>query len=786
MDMTSEELEFEFFSSDEAERITRRIATESQNKVRLQQERNRQRVAQHRQRNLTAQRQREAAIKRTRRATDIEYVRKDNDRRSSTWMRNRVIKPFAGVDGEGATIDGVHRYVLLRAGSETIVNDAGLGWEEMLSFFCNLPPGYEYVSFFFDYDVTMILRSFGHWLTIAGKKDDAGQRNGGLVKNGVATLGGKMGMWRVWYTPRSEFAVLPIKQNPKNRKLFMADPARGHYIRISDTSKFFHSKFVKVIKDWDAGTPEIRELIGQGKDRRAEEEHYSREMDDYNRMECESLAEVMGKLRDECHRSALYPARWQGPGWLAASMFSRNHVPRRKYFEPLLPEPVIEAARAAYFGGHMEAMMFGPVPGPYTPVNPVPGKRPTPYRNTKTTLVTEPDINGAYPYAMTFLPCILHSKWVRTRNRPGPLALVKVISRYKDQFGDYYHRHYHRHMCNNVPWVFTLPHRDRKGRVSFPPETAGWYWSFEIDQAIHNEIQILDSWTWEPANCNCNTFQFMFELYETRKQMEREYKNRGLPLKLAMNSAYGKLAQTIGAAPYHSYILAGFITAHCRARIMEMVHEQGCQKKLKACGSNVVMIATDAIWFLGDPGYQESDALGGLKIKRHENGLFVVQSGIYYSEHIPEPKTRGMPVNLILKHEPDFRNAYAELAADASKPGTGQVKIPWRKFLGIREAVHRNSQAGMGTFYDETRTVGFNWEVKRIPHARHDQPWNPSEPLWTLPRPAEDIVSKPYDRMVEPWIGGGGIAPEDLGDNVMDMLNDSPEHLPSFDSPAED
>jgi hypothetical protein len=89
------------------------------------------------------------------------------------------------------------------------------------------------------------------------------------------------------------------------------------------------------------------------------------------------------------------------------------------------------------------------------------------------------------------------------------------------------------------------------------------------------------------------------ELYETRKQLGSN--TRGYPLKLCLNSLYGKMAQRSGRGPYHDAVAAGLVTAMARARLVEAV------------GHNpeaVVMIATDAVYSTEPLPLDIGDGLG--------------------------------------------------------------------------------------------------------------------------------------------------------------------------------
>src|SRR6188472_308815 len=71
----------------------------------------------------------------------------------------RRLLPFAGVDGEGGDIGtGRQEYLLLRAGDHVLETGQPLTPMECLRFLADLPHDRTYVSYAFNYDVTMILR----------------------------------------------------------------------------------------------------------------------------------------------------------------------------------------------------------------------------------------------------------------------------------------------------------------------------------------------------------------------------------------------------------------------------------------------------------------------------------------------------------------------------------------------------------------------------------------------------------------------------------------------------
>lgn len=79
---------------------------------------------------------------------------------------------------------------------------------------------------------------------------------------------------------------------------------------------------------------------------------------------------------------------------------------------------------------------------------------------------------------------------------------------------------------------------------------------------------------------------------------------RGYPLKLALNSLYGKLAQRSGSGPYHDAAAAGLVTAMTRARLIEAIAYDP---------EAVVIAATDGVFSLRPLPLDIGDGLGQLR-----------------------------------------------------------------------------------------------------------------------------------------------------------------------------
>ena len=237
------------------------------------------------------------------------------------------------------------------------------------------------------------------------------------------------------------------------------------------------------------------------------------------------------------------------------------------------------------------------------------------------------DIASAYPYAMCHLPCLRHGRWVHRKGalRSRGLALVSWELRHEPP----------------TAWG-PLPVRLPDGNIVFPARTAGgWAWSPEYEAAkrLTPSLRTLEAWVWEPKACKCPRFPFRERIVDWYKQRLRWGKaDKGLTLRLGMNSVYGKSAQGVGKARFRCMVRAGLITALCRAQLLDAI---ACAKD----PSSVVAVATDSVMAterlklpaplkLGTEAIAKKmgkTPLGGWEEQEFKHGVFLVRPGLRFS-----------------------------------------------------------------------------------------------------------------------------------------------------------
>lgn len=499
-------------------------------------------------------------------------------------------QPFIGCDGEGAggrwiesdalsLFDLMHEtdqittrrkwqqdYKLFRMGARYMLSEGGpLKTREILEFILQAPDTGIYIGYYFDYDVTMILRDID--------EDIANQVFRQNSFNGITVWGD----FAIHYLPKHKFGI--------GRPYYLRDGRvkiqKGTYRVIYDVGKFFQCAFVKALQQWNIVSDAELNLIQEGKDRRGkdvgDENAAVQDRDiEYNRLECEHLASLMERFRDACVLGDCVPAQWIGPGQIASTLLRAHKIPVKND----LKIQYGDRWAAAFYGGRFETSIVGRYPN----------------------AVYEHDIRSAYPAAMLKLPCLQCA----TQSTGYGLSDVTEYCVAEIVF----------HHSSGVQWG-TLPIRSRDGSLSFPRSGRGIYAGPEILAAIKlgAEIEVGNVYRIEP-HCDHVSFDWLPGLFNFRRSLGP---TKGIALKLGLNSMYGKLVQRIGAAPYFNPVWSTLITSYVRA---ELLHAIAHNPK------SVLMLATDAVYSTEPLPLPIGNELGQWETSTAD-GIFICKPGIY-------------------------------------------------------------------------------------------------------------------------------------------------------------
>lgn len=603
--------------------------------------------------------------------TSTERSRKH--RASGKATTQTAARRFIGFDGEGAGTDELGRqdYLLIRAGDATgrflrqLYTGARLKTWECLEFILALPRDACIVVYYGGYDVTQILRDLPR-----------AQLDG---PHGVFTRRARMkgvspytyyGSYGIEYVPRQYFRVCRLDKDHRT----ILDTS----VTINEVGGFFQAPFVKALTNWGIGSKDELAFIGANKDKREEFVEITDEINDYCKLECKYLARLMTKFRETCVKAEIVPRQWRGAGHIAARLHEINLTPKRKALKR--SKVLDEFASWAYYGGRFEITSIGRFVGD----------------------IWEYDIASAYPDAMRKLPCPLHTKWKRFRGDPPEDHQFYVADCTFSHPRDVA-------LCG-------LPIRE-KGRLYFPREGTGIYWSPEIEAAREAgaTVDIRHGYYCTKA-CDCRPFDWINALYEYRLSVGKA--TIGFPIKLGINGLYGKFAQRLGGAPWQDYIAAGLITSLTRAKLIHAYRQ---------APDSILYIATDALYSRSRLKLDIGDGLGQWEEKRRD-GMFIVQPGIYWSDG-GEPKTRGVPRSRIIEHREAFETIWNNWLDAGGIGDPPSVPVFVNQFIGTRLALARNKPETAGQWLADLRWAGpvpcpigvrnidFNWQSKRRPQG---------------------------------------------------------------------
>ena len=274
-------------------------------------------------------------------------------------------RQIIALDGEGVTVDGVHRYVMLQASTgERLFNPAGLATSVVFRWLKQLANDYDgalFVSFGFGYDANNIVKDLPDDNLVGLRRDEYT----------------RAGAWRVWWRPGKYFGVGDDERN----------------ITVWDLRSFHRGTFIQAVEDVLGSVPQI---IVDGK---ADRGRFTLEDVDtitaYNTAELDLMVKLAEHIRISLDGVGIRLPRFDGSGSIAGVLMRTHSV---KDELPELDEDIKRVGAFGFIGGRVECVKYGT------------SNRPT----------YQYDVNGAYPWALMQLPSF-RGTWVRHKGDPGNL-----------------------------------------------------------------------------------------------------------------------------------------------------------------------------------------------------------------------------------------------------------------------------------------------------------------------------------------------------------------------------
>lgn len=278
-----------------------------------------------------------------------------------------------------------------------------------------------------------------------------------------------------------------------------------------------------------------------------------------------------------------YPQRWISSGYLAEKVLINQKIPIPKFND--ISYHVQDFAWNCYYGGRFEILKRGFIGTAYL------------Y-----------DINSAYPYVFANIPDFTKGKWKKSKtlDQNALLGFFKIECDIPD--------------CEYVP-PFPFKSNDK---LIFPSGKFQTYCTLnELKVSKKKCYSILDSWQYFDDNPYYPYKKFVETIYNKRLELKNQNNPMQLPLKVILNSIYGKTAQRVKGRIGNLFcpVIASTITGTTRAMLYDFVIKHKIERE-------TVSFATDSI-ITTKKITINSDQLGSFALENSGSDVYVLQNGIY-------------------------------------------------------------------------------------------------------------------------------------------------------------
>ena len=600
-----------------------------------------------------------------------EMVKRD---RMEERMQDVAARRAIAIDGEGVTLDDgshVYRYMAACRSDGKVLGEIydkeGILAVDAVEFLAGLPKK--------DEDGVPYLGIFGYGLGYDLTKFLEALTNRRLYKLFHDVEDGRVQFGQFKLSMLGKCFEAVDKKAPRGEKKTL----------VWDILKGFQSTFVKALESWEVGSKRQHEEIAAMKKKRGTFIKESwKEVTGYCKAECRLLAELVEKyVRAHVEAGIDLRGKYHGAGSTSDAFLTLMNALGKRCTREVEDEDLDafgatkSAFSRAFFGGRAEISRLGIVQGP----------------------VWTADIASAYPHALFEMPCVWHGKWRRVTGRGVGRAIQTAslacihhdVHLERDHYGQDHDRNRIRKRplrerkkgakkkdwkdlpeidkspgeraavmgiygdVAELPWG-PLPYRTESGSIVFPAaHPGGWAWApeYQVAKKHFDGVRAKEAWVLR-GECQCERPYRDIGMYYLRRLDWGG--SKGKVLKLGMNGCYGKFAQVIGRNPkYSCRVVAGQITATTRGRMVEGIATM-------TDPWSVVYAATDGLIATSeltppDPPTNETFEgatakqkawLGSWEVEKHEDSLFLVQPGFYFSlEPKGKARTRGTPLEII-------------------------------------------------------------------------------------------------------------------------------------------
>lgn len=380
---------------------------------------------------------------------------------------------------------------------------------------------------------------------------------------------------------------------------------------------------------------------------------------DYCFNDCHMTKRLAEKWIDLFHQAAgFYPAKWYSSGYLAEKFLINNGVAFPTFAS--IPYPVQEMAWRSYVGGRFELLKRGYIG----------------HANLY-------DINSAYPHKIANLPDLTSGQWIEGKHihPDAKLGFFAIEANIPDT-------------KRVAPFPFHVP-----GSVLFPSGRFKMYITTDELRACESDdyYRILGSWQYIPKTDRQPYKGLIESLYEKRLALKEAGDPAQLPLKVIMNSIYGKTGQKVNGVIGNLFnpVIFGSITGGTRAQMYSFVIKNGLE-------DDVVSFATDSICTTHNLGLR-SNRLGEFSLDKSGDDVYYLQNGIYLINN--KWKRRGIG---------SIGGKTMEHIDTIEKDGRLYLVLMPTRSASLRECIIQGRIQDIGKIRPVRRLVNLNADRKRL------------------------------------------------------------------------
>jgi len=436
---------------------------------------------------------------------------------------------------------------------------------------------------------------------------------------------------------------------------------KGHHsVSFYDIAQFYHASLAGAYQKNIGALPE---LYLEMKNKRAEfskwfYNHNKKKIRNYCIQDC-VLTKELSKHWVKLFHSAFefYPAKWPSSGYLAEKVLINHGINFPKF--DTIPYEIQDLAFRSYFGGRFEMIKRGFIGTAYL------------Y-----------DINSAYPYAISNLPDLENGTWIKqkTIHKDAKLGFFKILADIPDE----------EHI---PPFAFRA-----NNSIIFPSGKFITYCTLaELLACEETFYRILEGYQFLP-NSNIYPYrEFIENLYKTRLELKKSGNPLQAPIKIILNSIYGKTGQKVNQIMGNLFnpVIFAYITGFARAQLYKFVIQNHLEK-------DVVAFATDSVCVTKKLNI-DSTVLGEFSFDGMGNDVYYLQNGFYRFNGIWKQRGLGKLGSKEIEHLETYE-----------KEGKLFYKFNVLRNSRLRSSIIQNKIEDIGKIRPIEREVNLNADRKRL------------------------------------------------------------------------